>query len=688
MADPAPSTMEDAPPFILPLSVADATIHSFHHNFTYVDSLSLQVTQLQCGRCYLPAWEPIMHACGQLSCYDCIHTCVHRCNKCQGEIVHPEQMAMRPDTTQRALLDALRVQCNACNTQLRRDEFVPHWNAMHMPVAASSVATRMPFSLYANAVQSCLAFLPRHAVFSACVVSRAWNLAGRQELGARRVNQKKRDAQIKTDMTQLDQLAAMLCAKDGSEQQTLDIVLRFKQILGRAELGFTDAVVRQNGVIGRLVQLMQHAHPTIQVAAIACIDHIVAANSDTYVLIVLEQGAVPVLVQLLDDSVDNRITASVMSALGNIICDGHEGRDAFLSTGALPRMLHRFTPIQKTTVETMRIFSWVLSFVPRTAETPPRGTNSQKNLPHHCSLVCNVIFVARRSLLHFRPLPPTDIVLSILPAMHGLLHVNDDQVIEDGVRGFVNLSNGLTSDNADDLDDWITESGVLARLFQLISHPALNVFHPALKACWHLLAHGDMETKCKSMVEAGGISPLSAKLQHADPTTRFHTMALLRHMSATEGKHVQDIFACPGLVPSILASIGSMAVELRTRHACVHIICNLAERSTTDLKRLVDAGALSALGTMLDGAHHRIVANATRCMLNLFRADIRLAQEQHGLCVDIGTCESVRELQERNGGILWARIEQLCSHPDQEVAGYANEFVDELAEADGNMDDN
>ncbi|CAA0822381.1 Importin subunit alpha-2 [Striga hermonthica] len=133
----------------------------------------------------------------------------------------------------------------------------------------------------------------------------------------------------------------------------------------------TDEVVEYE-VVHRLVEfLSRNDYPELQCEA-ACVLKTMAAGTSENTKIVVDSGAVPVFVKLLQSS---ELYEQAAWALGNIAGDCHGCRDVVLNNGALQPLLTLLK--EHTDFSFLRIGTWALSnFLEGKPEIPPEQLES------------------------------------------------------------------------------------------------------------------------------------------------------------------------------------------------------------------------------------------------------------------------------------------------------------------------
>lgn len=89
-----------------------------------------------------------------------------------------------------------------------------------------------------------------------------------------------------------------------------------------------------------------------------------------------------------------------------------------------------------------------------------------------------------------KPQPSFDQVKPALPALAGLIHSNDEEVLTDAWWALSYLSDGTN-----DKIQGVIEVGVRSQLVELLQHPAPSVLIPALRTVGNIVTGDDMQTQ-------------------------------------------------------------------------------------------------------------------------------------------------------------------------------------------------
>ncbi|GAU12522.1 hypothetical protein TSUD_182360 [Trifolium subterraneum] len=210
---------------------------------------------------------------------------------------------------------------------------------------------------------------------------------------------------------------------DDNSQQ-LEGTIHFRKLVSNANNPKIDEVI-QSGVVPRLVEfLARDDFPRLQVEAAWVITNIASGTSED-TKVVIDHGAVPILVKLLS-SPDDDVREQAVWALANVAGDSPSCRDLVLSHGALIPLLSQFNDQAKSSM--LRLAVWTLS-----------------------------------NFCRGKPQPPFDQVRPALPALARLIFLDDIEVMTDACWALSYLSDGTN-----DKIQAVIEAGVCGRLVELL----------------------------------------------------------------------------------------------------------------------------------------------------------------------------------------------------------------------------
>jgi importin subunit alpha-1 len=336
-------------------------------------------------------------------------------------------------------------------------------------------------------------------------------------------------------------------------------------------------IVNTPGVINKVVHMLRTCeNPETQVECARTIANIVSGSEDI-VKVVVEAGAIPLLVRLINTSSIQDLTMRVAWALSNIAGTNPLQRDAVLQAGALSPLLCMCSS-KNVSIAHQRIAIWTIS-----------------------------------NLCRGDPAPDFALVSSALSVLPDLLYVLDDEVLADACWTIVYLSSDPTHIQT------IVDSKVTRRLVELLAHTSAAVQVPALRAIGYIVVGN--ETHVQAVVSCNGLPALLALLGHAKQSIRKDACWVISNVTASHETHIELVIEANIIPP--LVTILRYEVDFGIRKEAAWAIVNATLRgSTSQVCYLVRQGiipCLCNLFTCLDPKIIALVLEGVECVLRVYK---------------------------------------------------------------------
>merc|ERR1719409_2331244 len=250
-------------------------------------------------------------------------------------------------------------------------------------------------------------------------------------------------------MEQIPALTQALMSEDPQAQY--NVTQAFRKMLSLEENPPITEVI-QAGVVPRFVQFLKVvSRPDLQFESAWVLTNIASGTAEQ-TRAVVEHGALPIFVELLQSPNDD-VREQAVWALGNIAGDSPNFRDLVLHSGGLQPIMTVLRESEKTSM--MRNATWTLS-----------------------------------NLCRGKPPPPFEAVSPALGTLANLIYSSDVEVLTDACWALSYLSDGPA-----ELVSAVIQAGVCRRLVELLQHASPLVQTPALRAVGNIVTGDDAQTQ-------------------------------------------------------------------------------------------------------------------------------------------------------------------------------------------------
>ncbi|XP_045796690.1 importin subunit alpha-4-like isoform X3 [Trifolium pratense] len=393
----------------------------------------------------------------------------------------------------------------------------------------------------------------------------------------------------------------------------LEATTQFGTLLSKGYIPLIDKVIRA-GVVPRFVKfLTREDMPQLQFMAAWTLTNIAAGLSE-HTRIVIDHGAVPLLVQLMSSSNDD-IKEQVMSssvswhnciekplcmyiciyvciaclhnfnvscieqtlwALGNIAGDSPSASDHVLNDGALLPLLSLLWNPSTTKKSIWNIAKWAFLNLCR-----------GKSLPTLYEQI--------------RP---------ALPALRELLLMHDEEFVLYACQ----ILSCITQNGSSEMVQAVVEANVCPRLVELLLFPTSKVIVPALQILGDIASGDDAQTQV--LINSGALHCLKFLLTQSDKIILEETCLAISNITAGNSAQLQAVLDADLITPLVCLT----KAEFNVRNEAVWAISNATHGTPEQIRSLACKGCIEALCDLLISTDPSILTVCLNGLRNILKA--------------------------------------------------------------------
>ncbi|KAG0488092.1 hypothetical protein HPP92_006903 [Vanilla planifolia] len=371
----------------------------------------------------------------------------------------------------------------------------------------------------------------------------------------------------------LESLPAMMAGVYADDSSLLlDATTQFRKLLSIERNPPIEEVIR-SGVVPRFVEfLTRDDFPQLQFEAAWALTNIASGTSEN-TKVVIDHGAVPIFVKLLESHSDD-VREQAVWALGNVAGDSPRCRDLVLSNGALIPLLARLNDRAKLSM--LRNATWTLS-----------------------------------NFCRGKPQPKFEQTKPALPALKYLIHLNDEEVLTDACWALSYLSDG-----SNDKIQAVIEAGVVPRLVELLLHSSPSVLIPSLRSIGNIVTGDDTQTQY--VINSGALPFLCNLLtQNYKKSIKKESCWIISNITAGNKDQIKAVIDA-NIVGPLVELLQNAEFDIKKEAAWA--ISNATSGGSYDhIKFLVDQGCIKPLCDLLVCPDPRIVTVCLEGLENILK---------------------------------------------------------------------
>jgi len=435
-----------------------------------------------------------------------------------------------------------------------------------------------------------------------------------------------------SDLARLPAMTQALMSHDEAVQE--EATREFRRLLSIERNPPIQEVIKA-GVVPRFVEFLRVWHrPVLQFEAAWALTNIASGTSE-HTRVVVDHGAAPIFVQLLNSPSDD-VREQAVWALGNIAGDSPKLRDLVLSSNALEPLLRQLDP-NTSRMSMLRNATWTLS-----------------------------------NFCRGKPQPAFAMVAPALPTLAALIYNNDEEVLTDACWALSYLSDGTN-----DRIQAVIDGGVCRRLIELLMHSSPQVQTPALRTVGNIVTGDDIQTQL--VINCSALPCLLALLESPRKGIKKEACWTISNITAGNHDQIQAVIDY-NIIQPLIFMLNNEDFDIKKE--CAWAISNATSGGdAAQIQYLVDRGCVSPLVNLLDKPEARIVTVALEGLENILKWGAKsLDKEGRNPYVAVvekaGGLEKIEDLQKHENH----KIYQMAIRILEMYFGAEEEETDEMLE--------